>query len=289
VIQFTINSHQRGKAETATSRDKQTKKQTKEDIMQNGLSQELPKNESEGRKLNVVRGKFALRVEEGAEGAEPRNLTRGDNEGKEVWELLYPTLTGTITSGQVKDLTYGPAPEIDIDCGGESYTVQFGWDDKMFSALVTRLPNIDRGIPVSLSLVPHKTKKTSKGNPVVNLFVTQNGKRVDDYYVKWSKDENKKNIATLLHGLPEVEEFHGVYDFKNRAKFYLGVFEEYFKGDGEMYTMPDADTIDDAPKDPVYNTVDTKPPAVDPAAAEQGVVDRMLEDDEPDDSDNLPF
>ena len=257
--------------------------------MQNGLSQELPKNESEGRKLNVVRGKFALRVEEGAEGAEPRNLTRGDNEGKEVWELLYPSLTGTITSGQVKDLKYGPAPEIDIDCGGESYTVQFGWDDKMFSALVTRLPNIDRGIPVSLSLVPHKTKKTSKGNPVVNLFVTQNGKRVDDYYVKWSKDENKKNIATLLHGLPEVEEFHGVYDFKNRAKFYLGKFEKYFMGDGETYTMPDADATADAPKDPVYNMVDTRPPPVDEAAGDPPVDNGALVDPEDEPDGPLPF
>jgi len=260
----------------------------KENDMKNGLSNEIPQIESEGNKISVVTGKFALRVEEGTEGAIARELTKGDNQGKEVHELLYPSLTGLLSSGEIRELPFGLSCEVTVTNEDESYTVQFSSDSKYFTALVTRLPNIDRSIPVSLSLVPHKTKTTKSGNPVIMLLVTQNNKRVDDYYVKWSKDEAGKNIATHLHGLPEVKKTRQGWDFSDQEDFYLGQFERYFSGDSETYTMPDADATADAPKDPVYNTVDTRPPPVDEAAGDPPVDNGALVDPS-EGPDNLPF
>ena len=213
------------------------------------LSNEVPKLESEGRKLSIVNGKFALRVEEGTEGALPRNLTKGENEGKEVFELLYPTLEGILTSGEIRDLPFGPSPEVTITDGDEVYTAQFSWDSKHFAALASHLPNIDRSIPVSLSLVEHKTKRTAKGNPVIMLWVTQNGKRVDDYYGKWAKDEAGKRFATKLHGLPEVTQGRSGWDFKPQQEFYLDHFESYFAGEAstERADAPIPESANDEP------------------------------------------
>ena len=253
------------------------------------LSNEVPKLESDGRKLTIVNGKFALRVEEGTEGALPRALTKGENKGKEVFELLYPTLTGFITSGEIRELTFGLSCEVTVTDGDEAYTVQFSSDSKHFAALATHLPNIDRSIPVSLSLVEHKTKRTSTGKPVVMLWVTQNNKRVEDRYVKWAKDENGKKVATHLHGLPDVKKNRQGWDFSDQESFYLEEFEKYFMGDGETYTMPDADATADAPKDPVYNMVDTRPPPVDEAAGDPPVDNGALVDPEDEPDGPLPF
>ena len=220
--------------------------------MKNGLSNEIPEIESEVRTITIVNGKFALRVNEGTEGAITRPLTKGDNKGKDVHELLYPSLTGLLASGEIRELPFGLSSEITIMVGDDAYVVQFSADSKHFTSLATHLPNIDRTIPVSLTLVKHKTKTTSTGNPVIMLWVTQNNKRVDDYYVKWSKDEAGKNIPTHLHGLPEVKKTRQGWDFSDQENFYLDEFEKYFAGgavgtqvdDGE----PDMGTpVDDNP------------------------------------------
>jgi len=220
--------------------------------MKNGLSNEIPEIESEVSTLTVVNGQFALRVNEGTEGAIKRALTGGDNKGKEVHELLYPSLTGLLASGEIRELPFGLSSEITIMVGDKAYVVQFSANSKHFAALATRLPNIDRSIPVSLTLVKHKTKTTSKGTPVIMLWVTQDNKRVDDYYVKWSKDEAGKNIPTQLHGLPDVKQTRNGWDFSDQENFYLDEFEKYFAGgavgtqvdDGE----PDMGTpVDDNP------------------------------------------
>ena len=249
------------------------------------LSNEIPKLESEGRKLSIVKGKFALRVEEGTEGAIPRALTKGENEGNEVFELLYPTLTGFITSGEIRELQYGLSCEVTITDEGEAYVVQFNSDSQHFTNLAARLPNIDRSIPVSLSLVQHKTKRTKAGNPVIQLLVSQNNRRVNSFYVKWSKDEAGNNIATHLNGLPPVKHGRKGDDYSDCDNFYLDEFEKYFMG--EAYTIPDADATADAPKDPVYNMVDTRPPPVDEAAGDPPMTEPLTEEEA--DSSGLPF
>jgi len=220
--------------------------------MQNGLSNEIPKIESKVSKLTIVNGQFALRVNEGTEGAIKRALTEGDNKGKEVNELLYPSITGVLSSGEIRELPFGLSCEVTIRAGDEAYVVQFTANSKHFATFASHLPNIDRSIPVSLSLVKHKTKTTSKGTPVIMLWVTQDNKRVDDYYVKWSKDEAGKNIPTQLHGLPDVKQTRNGWDFSDQENFYLDEFEKYFAGgavgtqvdDGE----PDMGTpVDDNP------------------------------------------
>ena len=223
--------------------------------MQNGLSHEIPQIESEVRKLTIVNGQFALRCHEGTEGAIARALTKGDNLGKEVHELLYPSLTGFISSGEIRKLPFGLSCEVTIMVGDEAYVVQFSSDSAHFAALATHLPNIDRRTPVSLTLVKHQTKTTSTGNPVIMLWVTQNNKRVEDYYVKWSKDEAGKNIPTHLHGLPEVKKTRQGWDFSDQENFYLEEFERYFTGgdQAETYTKPPAGESCKAPGIPVYN------------------------------------
>jgi len=242
------------------------------------LSKEIPKTESAGTKLSIVHGQFALRVPEGTEDSVARELTKGPHAGEEVHELLYPTLEGMLSSGEVRELPYGLSCEVTIIDGDEVYTVQLSSDSKYFTALATRLPNINRNIPISLSLVEHKTKRTKKGDPVVMLMVIQDNKRIADHFVKWSKDEAGNNIATHLHGLPDVKKTRSGWDFADQIDFYLGRFEDYFKGEGSA----------DQAAPPPPETAADEPPAVDPAAAEPGVVDGMLAEED-DGSDSLPF
>ena len=189
--------------------------------------------------LTIVGGQFAKRCEATVEGAVARKLTKGKNEGKEVYELRYSNLSGYIQSGVIRETTYGLSIDVVISDEDDTFYVEFSSDSSHFKALASRLPNIDRMEPVALSLVPHKTKTTSTGNPVISMYVSQNGNLVDDYYVSWTKDEaTGKFTAEHLNGLPDVKKTRKGYDFTDQDEFLLTAFETYFKTNTDQPPQP---------------------------------------------------
>lgn len=181
-----------------------------------------------GTKLNIVGGKFTLRVNEGTEGAESRELTKGKNEGKTVWELKYSTLKANLVGGTIAD---GEYPGVDINLfdtmNGDSYTINFPLDSRYLYDFIKRLPMVDTSKEIDLQIHEGK-KKTRTGNPTYNLFVFQDDKPIKDYYVEWKKDAEGKNKATMLHGMPDAEKGIKGWSFEKQEEFLLGKFEEFF-------------------------------------------------------------
>ena len=56
--------------------------------------------------VTIFDGRLVTRVPEGTEGAVSRELQKGANAGKTVWEKTYSSVSGTITGGGyvVKDI-----------------------------------------------------------------------------------------------------------------------------------------------------------------------------------------
>ena len=220
------------------------------------LSNETTPTTGNNTSLSIIGGKFSLRVDKDTPGAIPRKLTKGKNEGTEVWEMKYSTLIGHIAGGRI---TSGEFPGVEIDIvdykANDRYTINFPLDSRYLYDLIKRLPNVDTSSEVSLEVVEGK-KKTRQGNPTYNLHVVQNGKALYDYYTEWKKDTSGKPVPTLLHGMPEPVHGPKGWSFEAQENWLLERFEELFAD----YKTPDCDipslTEDDTPPDDEFYPAD---------------------------------
>ena len=196
-----------------------------------------------GTTLTIVGGKFTMRVEKGTPGAEPRTLTKGKNEGMEVWELKYKSLSGFLVGAEIVKGEY-PGAEIRIADfrANDSYTIQFPLDSRYLYTFIKALPNIDTRKEVSLEIVQGK-KKTKQGNPTYRLHVVQDGKLVKDYYTEWKKDASGKNVCHCINGMPDAEHTVRGWNFQRQEDWLLERFEEFF-ADYKAPTQEDAGTVD---------------------------------------------
>lgn len=198
-----------------------------------GLSDKT--TEQAGTKLTIVGGKFTIRVQEGTEGAESRTLTKGKNEGKEVWELKYAALTDMYMIGGA--ITTGEYPGADIQLRdastGDDVTVSFPLDSRYLFDFIRALPVADTSKPLNLEMHEGK-KKTRTGGPTYNLKIAQNGRLLNDYYVEWKKDAQGKNVAVPLHGIPEPKNGPRGWDFRDVEDFLILELEKML----EDYSEP---------------------------------------------------
>ena len=182
-----------------------------------------------GTKLSIVGGRFTLRVAENTAGAEPRTLTKGKNEGKEVWEMRYLSLEDVVlVGGKIVESEY---PGVDVmlrdNQTDEDVTINLPLESRYLFDFIRHLPNLDEHSPFNVEMHESK-KKTKQGDTMYNLRLVQFGTILPDYYVNWSKDEDGKNVATPLHGIPEPK--HGIkgWDFRDVEEFLLEQFREFF-------------------------------------------------------------
>lgn len=151
-------------------------------------------NSSNTRKnyMNIVDGKFAIRVKEET----PNAVKRTNKKNVEVWELLFDTLSRVnITKLEKKDNgEYGPSWEVTLKEVDEVYTLNLPYSGRTTNGLLYRLPNIDLSAPVTLNT--YKIADEAD-NTKFKTFMTasQNGKKVDAAY---SKD--------APNGLPEMKQ-----------------------------------------------------------------------------------
>jgi len=194
------------------------------------LSNEVTQFNSNAQIITIVKGKFTLRCDENTEGAEPRELTKGDNKGKEVWELRYNSLTAKIKGGSLKTGDFGLNSYLEMEDpdSGDAYTVQLGSNSDTFRAFAQRLPNINLDEIVSIELVDSK-KKGENGTPYKNLQVVQNGDKIADKFTEW-KSVDGKNVRTNLYGMPAWENKRGTWSRDAQNEFLYDVFEKVFSG-----------------------------------------------------------
>ena len=223
-----------------------------------GLGNRQTTTEFLGTSLSIVNGHFRKRVPEGTEGAESRKLSKGKNEGSLVWEMKYKNLDGYIIGGNLDTTSQFKSCIIKMEDEGEQFEISLPLDSGYLSEFIQHLPNIDTTLKVDLQIQPKKNRPDS-----YRLHVLQ-GKHIDNYYVKWSKDQEGKAVATHLHGMPEWEkdELTGEYDSSKQRRFLLKKFKEYFEAfePSSVFnsepSAPPSESVLDAPVAPPPPVVD---------------------------------
>ncbi len=243
-----------------------------------GLQQEIKSIEGNyGSTITIVGGKFTLRVEEGTKGAVPRKLTKGKNEGKEVWELHYPALSGMLVSVEVADSNFGGKDgtiTLKDFKTGETFSIQTAADNGAFTNFLKSLPNIDTQKEVWLQMQPKKNGKLdANGNPLTDLRVLQDDHVVPNFYQEYDKQERK---YVSINGMPDWEKTPKGWNHDEQDYFLWEKLEEF----NETFVAPTEDP-DFAP---------TLEEDVRQAVAEQSTPERpQIPAEEEEELDPIPF
>jgi hypothetical protein len=194
-----------------------------------------------GDSWTVVHGKWTERVPAGTEGAVPRVLTKGKNEGSTVYEIGWPSLTDLVlVSGQFVKPQGFSSEQVELNCKdaktGEGYLLSLPADSKYLKKFIMCLPKLDPTRPFNLEL--HMARnKTPTGEDKFNLRIIQDGKSLDThYFLEWKKDEKGNNVTIYHNGCPPPKELRGgKYNFDDQDEFLCQYLEEFFK-DYEHYS-----------------------------------------------------
>ncbi len=133
--------------------------------------------------LTTFKGSFRLKTTSDNPKAVSREISKGPNTGKTVWELVYNTFTGHLVGIEKKEGEYDPQWAITFNADGKLFIINFYYASGFTNGLFLRLPNIDLAKEVTL----HGHWFEEKGKAV--LTVTQAGKKIDKY---WTKEDPKK-------------------------------------------------------------------------------------------------
>lgn len=170
--------------------------------------------------VNIIKGQFALKCNEGTEGASSRENKNGDT----VYELLYDQLEGMIKRIELTKGKYGHRIEIDID----DVTLQIGWKDfTPRDRFIKCLPNVDFTKPVKLKVWINEQNKTA-------FVMEQDGQIVKQ---KWTRanpgdmpepKQTKEFDGSTSWDFREVEAFlhQTLMDEINRLDSRLDSFED---------------------------------------------------------------
>jgi hypothetical protein len=164
--------------------------------------------------LNVVGGKFARKVNKDTEGAQKRI----NKAGNEVYELLYNTLTGQLTSLDIYEGDYGKQYNFTIKDVDEYCVLSLPAESKICKMLLYRLPNINKTNEVTL-----KVGQFDDGGTW--LSADQGGTKVPYYY---TKDDNK-GLPQPIHKKVGKKD---VWDWTDHEEFLEKMAIEWF-GDAE--------------------------------------------------------
>lgn len=138
-----------------------------------GLGEEEEFND----RITIYNDKFVLRVPEGTPKATSRQLTKGPNEGKTVWERSFKTVAGRIVAGRMQEFDTHSSVVVTVDAGGHLYDVMLSWGSSAGDAFLKQLPNVDFSQPVVLNVFKGDNDRTA-------LVVKQNGKSVGWAFTK---------------------------------------------------------------------------------------------------------
>lgn len=166
-----------------------------------------------GAFISIYNGKWALGVQEGAEGA----LVRENKNGKKVYEYHYSKLSAKFTTMDFKKVPFGTVAEFPmVDSDGEKFKVSFTIRDQHLMSLCKMLPNINLDEEVELVLALDKEKSAKKGKSCYGLLVKQGESWIKHH---WKRDN-----------LPPAEETRDGLNFTKQEDFLLDELEKAFMG-----------------------------------------------------------
>lgn len=125
-------------------------------------------NSSQSRKtyVSIVGGRFAIKAKEGDEGAVSRKNKNGDL----VWEKVYDTLTGIISSVSVEKNDFLKAFQyvVEINDVGDVYTVNIPVESRYGDSFAAKLPNLEQdGL---YTLFPYEYQADGKKNIGIAIY-----------------------------------------------------------------------------------------------------------------------
>jgi len=141
-------------------------------------------------KIVAETGKFHMEVpadQEGQDGVVVREGEVNGNEYRKV-ERTFDTLKGMIKGIDIKDSDYGTNLNVKI----EDVVISTNVDSSFGQDLMKKIPGINLELPVILK--PYSFKN-DKGKEVRGISITQDEKKVTNFFVDSDKNE--------LHGYPE--------------------------------------------------------------------------------------
>lgn len=140
--------------------------------------------------LSIIEGKLRQKVTEDTEGAVKRDWEAPDGSKGTKWELIYNSVSGTVTRLYTKDSDYGQFLVIEFD-GGESLSLHT--DHRFFSDTVKKLASCNLAEPIEMS--PYDFEDDA-GKRIVGMSIKQGGHKVKDFFYDFEKKKN-------LNGFPE--------------------------------------------------------------------------------------
>tara|TARA_R110002126_G_scaffold89252_2_gene213405 strand:- start:15055 stop:15726 length:672 start_codon:yes stop_codon:yes gene_type:complete len=171
--------------------------------------------------INFYGGKFVIRVPEGTEGAEPRALTKGVNQGKEVFEMNYDQYGGQLIDVKTYNGKFGKEWHFFLDVSTKEdpeakARLSLGYTDSFAARLLSALPNIDLSKDITLKGYRIEQKPEKPGTFKNYLTPYQSGQKILPFY---TRDEPK--------GMPSWEKvtINGVEtnDMSKQFAFFEGV------------------------------------------------------------------
>lgn len=187
--------------------------------------------------ITVFDGKLVQRVPEGTEGAIPRELQKGDNAGKTVYEKTYTSVQGKITGGgiEVKEFGAKKVKEIHVKIDND---LLLQLPMTLLSPFAQVLGGIDRSKEVKFAVYKNKRGKTG-------LNVSQDGTEL-----KWEHTKEHPN------GLPSptYNDALDKWNFDEHDAFLINKVNEFFAGGAEQ-------TLEDAGFSPSDNYTDADAPS----------------------------
>jgi hypothetical protein len=167
--------------------------------------------------INMVNGNFAIKSEEGVEGA----VERTNKNGVQVWELMFSEVEGSIDNIELTSKEFGESIEVALS-DGEILNISL--DSSAGSRFIKMLPNIDESLPVIF-----KTWKDDEGKIAFTI-------KQKDEYVKWAFTRENPN------GMPEAVQKtvrgKSVWDYDEQSEFLYNILLQEVKRFNEVSILP---------------------------------------------------
>lgn len=174
--------------------------------------------------ITIFDSKLVQRVPAGTDGAASRLLTAGANEGKEVFEKHYTSVSGMITGGGVEVKEFGSKKVKEIHAKlDDNVLVQLPM--YMLSYFAKPLPNLNPALPVKIGVYKNKRGKTGLNISQTDdpEWKTKNPRDVEWYQLDWAYTKDDDN------GLPQpIQDELGDWDFRDHDKFLTLKVQQFF-------------------------------------------------------------
>jgi hypothetical protein len=169
--------------------------------------------------LSISNGKLVRSFKEKTEGA----VSRINKAGREVYEMFYDSLEGTITGVGTKESDYGKFLVVQVESNGVNYQLEMNFSSGYSASFLKTLPNVKLSDRVQIT--PKLTIEGDKKKSV--CFLNQNNSGL-----KWAFTRENPN------GMPDLVKIKvkgkDTWDDSDRMEFLENYAKNLFVGSNKM-------------------------------------------------------